>query len=169
MKKLLKLGLVSVILSSGLFASDWRGGMEISGGNFGFQNSSGGADVGVKVSVEKEIIKHAYIGGFVGVDFFDPNVKLYNQGETADIGVSLSYDLIKPLNINVGYAYTAGIVDGKSKSEGFDGTTYSVGLRYMMTSKVGLTASYRNSSVDLIYAGEEATIERFNGGLFFKF
>lgn len=169
MKKILGLSLAAAVIASTVCASDWRGGMEFTGGNFGFQNSSGGADVGMKVSVEKEIIKHTYLGGFVGFDFFDPNVTLYNQGETADFGVSLSYDLLKQLNINVGYAYTAGIVDGNTKSEGFDGTTISVGARYMLNSKIGLTASYRQSNVDLIYAGEEATIERLNGGLFFKF
>ncbi len=169
MKKILGLSLVALAIATSVNASDFRGGMEFTGGNFGFQNSSAGADIGMKISGEKEIIKHTYLGAFIGVDFFDPNVSIYNQGETADIGVSLSYDLLKNLNVNAGYAYTAGVIDGHNKSEGFDGTTVSVGLRYMLNSKIGLTCSYRNSSVDLIYAGEEATIERLNGGLFFKF
>lgn len=169
MKKILGLSLAAAVIASTVCASDWRGGMEFTGGNFGFQNTSGGADIGMKISIEREMIKNIYAGGFVGVDFFHPNVSLYNQGETGDFGVSLSYDLFKNLNFNIGYAYTAGVIEGQHKSEGFDGTTITVGARYMLNSKIGLTASYRQSNVDLIYAGEEATIERLNGGLFFKF
>lgn len=145
MKKVL-LSLAScLVLSTGAFATDMRGSLDLGLGNTALENSNG-LTAFMNISGEKNILtKDLYIGAGISVDGFDSKLKEKDElgGVITDIYGKISYDIIKEVTLSALCGYSVGEVGNLY----FDGTTYGAEAKYSINKTYSVGVNYKYSDL----------------------
>jgi len=162
--RLLAGSLVGLVLATGASAYDnYKTSIDFTIGQMDIEDNTG-FNVGFDSKLEKNILEGSYgalyIGGGIGLEFFDPDdINSMNDklGAIFDFYPTISYNIADTnfsINTMAGYSF------GASGSEHFNGITWGVGAQYKFSDNWSAGVSYKQTDADFENYDDNTDLKR---------